>query len=113
LFTQLCAEPSLDLSELREALRAHLEKITSAVAENEFLDLRLARAIAASVEALLDEAATRDEHARRLVQAAVRYFLLDDDAEHDLESVCGLDDDAAVCNAVASALGREELRVLL
>jgi hypothetical protein len=111
LFDRLRAEAELPLEKLREDLRDHVARISAAAAGNEFLDLRLANALANTANALLDEAEHRGDHERRLVQAAVRYFLLDEDAEHDLESVCGLDDDAAVCNAVATAVGRDDLKV--
>ena len=42
---------------------------------------------------------------RLAIQAAVRYFVLEDDAESDLNSVIGLDDDAEVVNAVLRHLG--------
>ncbi len=45
------------------------------------------------------------ESTRQLVQAAVRYFVIEDDADGDLDSILGLDDDAEVVNAVLSKLG--------
>lgn len=111
MFARLCSEPSVSVEVLRSELREHLVRISGALAANEFLDGALATAIAKAAEGLLDESVGRDSHDRALVQAAVRYFVLDDDADHDLESVCGLDDDAAVCNAVARALGRADLAV--
>ena len=45
------------------------------------------------------------ETTRRMVQAAVRYFVIEDDADSDLDSILGLDDDAEVMNAVLVKLG--------
>ncbi len=47
----------------------------------------------------------------RLIQAAVQYFVLEDDADGDLDSILGLDDDAQVMNAVIDKLGLSDWRV--
>ena len=112
LVTTLLKEPLLPIPQLRKELRDHVVTIQQAAAKNEFLDVSLALRLSEVATALIEEGQRRgDEDTRRLVQAAVRYFILDDDGEHDLESVCGLDDDAEVCNVVARALGRDELVV--
>lgn len=109
---ELIGETLRPAGQLRAELRAHGETIRAAAATNEFLDVSLAVRLTEACEALLDEAERADsEPTRHLVQAAVRYFILDEDGEHDLESVCGLDDDAEVCNAVARHLGREDLTI--
>ena len=110
LLTQILAEPLVPVHQLRGELRAHLATIEAAAAKNEFLDTSLATRLSQVCDALLDEAERQNADAvRRLVQSAVRYFILDDNGEHDLESVCGLDDDAQVCNAVARHIGRDDL----
>ena len=76
------------------------------------LDPVLARSLGDTCVKLL---ATVDDDtkpaARQAIQAAVRYLILEDDAESDLDSVIGLDDDAEVLNAVLSYLGREDWTV--
>jgi uncharacterized membrane protein YkvA (DUF1232 family) len=49
------------------------------------------------------------ESDRRLIQAAIRYFVLEEDAVGDLVSQAGFDDDRTVMNAVLRALGLEHL----
>ena len=105
----LLLEPTVPEAALLVELSAHLETIHAAAGQNEFLDVSLALRLTEVSRALIGESRRRDDGARRLVQAAVRYFIIDDDADPDLESVCGLDDDAEVCNAVARALGRNDL----
>ena len=46
---------------------------------------------------------------RRLVQVALRYLVLDQDASPDFASEQGLDDDVQVFNAIAAQLGRSDL----
>ena len=48
------------------------------------------------------------ERTRRLIQAAVRYFVLEEDADSDLDSILGLDDDGEVMNAVLRVLGHDD-----
>ena len=46
------------------------------------------------------------------VQAAVSYFIDCDDAEHDMDSLSGFDDDIGVFNAVCDHLGHSDLKLL-
>lgn len=110
LFDRLHDAPLVSPTELRTELRAYAARIGSAAAANEMLDVTLADAITRCCEGLLDmlEQDT-DEATRRLVQAAVRYFVIEEDVEPDRDTLWGLDDDAVVCGAVASHLGREDL----
>jgi uncharacterized membrane protein YkvA (DUF1232 family) len=48
------------------------------------------------------------EERRAAIQAAVRYFVIEDDADSDLDSILGLDDDAEVLNAVLKHLGHDD-----
>ena len=110
LVDELLQAPLLPIGELRRQLSAHRRLILEATQSGEFVDLGLAEHVAEACVGLLD-GLTEDtpEQQRRLVQLAVRYFVRADDAEGDLTSVSGFDDDAAVLNAVARQLGREEL----
>lgn len=110
LFDRLHDEPLAPVAELRAELRAYAERIGTAAAANELLDNPLAEAITRCCEGLLELAeGDANEATRRLVQAAVRYFVIEEDIEPDRESLWGLDDDAVVCGAVASFLGRDDL----
>ena len=48
------------------------------------------------------------EHTLRQIQAVARYFVTEEDGDSDL-AIGGLDEDAAVANAIAEHLGREDL----
>jgi hypothetical protein len=110
LFDRLHDAPLAPLAELRAELKAYAARIGSATAANEMLDGVLAESIIRCCDGLLDmlEKDT-DESTRRLVQAAVRYFVIEEDVEPDRDTLWGLDDDAVVCGAVANHLGRDDL----
>lgn len=110
LFDRLHDAPPASLAELRAELRAYVARIGDATAANEMLDATLCEAITRCCEGLLDMLEQgADEATHRLVQAAVRYFVIEEDIEPDRETLWGLDDDAVVCGAVASHLGRDDL----
>lgn len=109
VFDRLAAEPLSDPSDMRREVALYLEVIDNAARENPYVDNELGRDIARVCDALL--AAVGDgtpEHTRRQIQAAARYFVTEDDGDSDLV-IGGLDEDAAVANAVAIHLGRRDL----
>lgn len=103
---RLLQQPLTPLEVLRGDLEDYLARVQGTVA-----DPAVVAGLATGFRALLS--GTWDEQQRRLVQAAVTWLLLEDDAEPDLESVAGLDDDAEVFNAVARELGRQDLAIPL
>ena len=110
LFDRLHDAAPASLAELRSELRAYVGRLGSAATANEMLDATLCEAISRCCEGLLDMLEKdADEATHRLVQAAVRYFVIEEDIEPDRETLWGLDDDAVVCGAVASHLGRDDL----
>lgn len=90
---------------LREQLPHYLEAIERASTQGG-PPVELGRRIAADCEALLDAWDGLDDDAQRLARAAVEYFLLCRDGDDDLATPEGLDDDAAVVQAV-----RKQLRI--
>lgn len=101
---------TLDPDELAAAVERHLGELEEAHHTNEFLDPQEARAVAASCRRFLERARMASGPTRTLALAAVRYFVLTDDAESDFE-VGGLDDDMGVLDAVATHLGWFDCRV--
>jgi uncharacterized membrane protein YkvA (DUF1232 family) len=95
-------EPLQSVDSLRSDVHTYLCKLEALDGQTEFLDLALARQVAARCQSLLDRAAGSEFGAvHRLVQAAVRYFVIDADAEWDLSSPIGFDDDAEVVELIA------------
>jgi hypothetical protein len=112
LVRKLLEEELLPVEALRSELRAHVARIEDAAAQGDLLDTSLAQSLATACATLIDRTSGLvAEQERKLVQVAVRYFVLDDDAEPDLDGILGLDDDAAVLNSVLRKLGHDDLIV--
>ena len=90
-------------AEVYEYMRA----VAEAAARKAFVGTRAAEALALASFQLLGTPHT-DPHELRLVQAAVRYFILEEDADSDLDSPNGFDDDIAVINAVLCHLNHAD-----
>ena len=103
-------EELLPLANLRDQIAAYLENLRQLSLEHEFIDLELATTIAARFHELLDEVtAETSSEKRRLIQAAAKYFMLEQDADGDTTSPIGFDDDTLVFNLVAREMGRDDL----
>lgn len=100
-------------SELLARVRDHLEAIRLAARSNETLAVDIAEDIASGLLSLLRGAGDLSGDHRALVEGAARYFIASDDARPDLGGPLGLDDDAAVFNAVVAHIGRGDLEVEL
>ncbi len=89
----------------RGAVEAHLASLREAGRENEFLDMAQAERLTTRSLALLDrlQDGTPDVE-RKLILAAVYYFIVDEDGESDTESILGLDDDEQVLDVVEKVL---------
>jgi RimJ/RimL family protein N-acetyltransferase len=109
IFDRFLGEELLDADTMRAQIREHVARIEAAAADNPYVDDVLARDIARVCEGLLDAVVdATPEWTRRQIQAASRYFVTEEDGDSDL-SIGGLDEDAAVANAVARHLGRADL----
>ena len=99
-------EPLISPADLR--LKTEIHRDALARRASLLTDVPLARAIAERLLIMIDclsANSTSSQH--RMVQVAVRYFELEPD--EDLASPFGLEDDVEVMNAVAEALGRQDL----
>ena len=109
VFDRLMTEPLRDPEDMRRECALYMQVIENAAAQNPYVDDDVGREIARICDALL--AAVDDDtpdHTRRQIQAAARYFVTEEDGDSDL-AIGGLDEDAAVANAVAEHLGRDDL----
>jgi hypothetical protein len=111
VFERLMVEPLRERDALAREVALYVEVIDNAAVDNPYVDNDLGRDIARVCNGLLEGwSTTLPEHTRRQIQAAVRYFVTEEDGDSDLV-IGGLDEDAAVANAVAAHLGRGDLVV--
>jgi len=110
LFWKLFGRKLVGPGTLREELNTYVFLVKATAAAGSPLNHDLARNLARNLAALLKELGDeRQEFEQRLIHAAVRYFIEDDDGQADFDSAEGYDDDIEILNAVAERLGREDL----
>jgi uncharacterized membrane protein YkvA (DUF1232 family) len=97
-------EPRTDRAELSFAVEEYVEHIRGSAAR-ETVNVERAEEVAEGCRALLAGPWDDDSGEWRVAQAAVRYFLEEEDADYDMESLTGFDDDAAVVAAAVRVLG--------
>jgi hypothetical protein len=109
LWTKLIADELRPVHELFAEVRDYQQALANRSSwTDEDVDPALANGLAeASLRLLGTLNEKTPETTRRLIQAAVRYFVIEEDADSDLDSILGLDDDAEVLNAVIRHLGHE------
>jgi len=114
LFESMCELlPDEEARALEPAVREHARAIRAAQENNEFLDAETAEQIAVALVALLADYDGYADSQKMLLIGAARYFIQSQDAEGDLTSILGCDDDAEVLNYVVEQLDRKDLRVAL
>ena len=95
-------------SALRTAVRDHRKRIHDTPGTEAFVNLALVDRLSEACERLLSRIDdSTPEDTRRAIQAAVLYYIIDDDEASDCWSVNGLEDDRLVMNAVLAALNLE------
>jgi hypothetical protein len=108
----LLRRPASSREHLVADLDAHTRRIDDAARRRPELDVNLAEAILQACRTLLGDGwADLPRDQQRLVQLVCDYYTDPDDADGDLESVFGFDDDAEVLNTVLEALRRSDLQV--
>ncbi|MEA3337417.1 MAG: hypothetical protein U9R25_16075 [Chloroflexota bacterium] len=114
LFNTMCETlPRDQISSLTGQVTQHLADCRRALRANEFLDINLAEKIAEVLTSLLAGYGELPAEHQALIVGATRYFVAAGDAESDLTSVLGWDDDAQVLNHVLDVIGRQDLKVAL
>lgn len=113
-FGRLLGQPLVGEEGLERNVVQYLDVVHHLAQTRPFIGVAQAEALARTSQALLRSVAPdTPDRDRRLIQAAVRYFLTADDAVDDLSSQDGFDDDVQVMNVVVQALGRPDLVVPL
>jgi len=110
IFKRLMRAPRRSREEMRRRVSGYIVQIESLAREVDYLDVDLAQYIANACHRLIDtlDGFSTEDH-RCLVQAAVLYFVTDEDAEGDTSSLIGFDDDRLVAETVWRELVRAGL----
>lgn len=105
---QVGACPRRSADDLERQVNQYLRHVREAASRDAFVDVSLAERIGSGLIFLLHRAHRFDEEQRALLQAAVLYFIEDDDQQPDVEGPGGFDDDAEVLDYVLGHLGFHE-----
>jgi uncharacterized membrane protein YkvA (DUF1232 family) len=110
LWTRLVVEERRPVHALIKEVKNYQQAIAQrSTVRNADVDPTLGFALAdASMKLLTTIKDDTPDERRAAIQAAVRYFVIEDDADSDLDSILGLDDDAEVVNAVLKHLGHDD-----
>lgn len=112
IFRRMMRAPRRSPLEMRRRVSRHIVEIETRAREADYIDVELAQSLANECHRLIDTLgpnASEDHH--RLVQAAVLYFVTDEDAEGDTSSLIGFDDDRLVVRRVLGELERAGIAI--
>jgi hypothetical protein len=113
LLLRLLQEDLLPVRPLQTVIESYRKVIHEMARKNGKVNARLGDQIADALQELLARVNDRTGvDNQSIIQAAVRYFIIQNDGSgHDLETVDGLHDDARVVNAVLRYFGRDDLMI--
>ena len=111
-FAKLCVDVEHALlSSLAKDVEQHVARAREALAVNEFLDVAMADKLASLLVGLINKIEKYPREKQKLIVGAARYFIRSQDAQDDMRSLLGFDDDLAVVNYVLIELGHPEMRI--
>ena len=109
IFSELLSEPPRTVEILSQEIAVFRESVHVRAQNNPFVQETFAISLC---DQALELVRALDEHPgelhHRVVQAAVRYLLLAEDADEDFNSITGFDDDAEVLDAVTAFIERDQ-----
>ena len=100
-FQRLLAFPLESPARMLIAVERHLHNVREAVADYPLVNLEMAQQIAEELRTLLRYPAEIPQLHQQWIQAAARYFFLNEENGHDWASAEGFEDDLAVVRCVA------------
>jgi len=113
MLMRLLQEDPIPVAALKAVVESYRRVIQEANKRNGRANFRIGNQIADSLQVLLARIndKTGDDNLR-IIQSAVRYFVIQNDATgNDLETEDGLYDDARVINAILRYFGRDDIMV--
>jgi len=108
-FQELLQKPTLTVDDLRGQVEQYTATVKRVSRMVRLLDIDRALALSHSASSLIDFIeADHPPAIKMLIQAAVHYFIFEEEDE-EVTGVLGFDDDVCVMNAVSRAIGRIDL----
>lgn len=108
-FALLLNDASVPMKQLTDEIEKYLTTVRSVGPYVALIDVDEAERIGERCVSLLQLASTSAlPHAHTITQAAIRYFITEDD-DDEVTGVLGFDDDVQIINAVCRALQRPDL----
>lgn len=113
MLLRLLQEDLIPVHALQAVIESYRKVIHETARKNGRANTRVGDQIADALQALLARINERTgPDNQSIIQAAVRYFVIQNDGtSHDLEAIDGLNDDARVVNAVLRYFGRDDLMI--
>ncbi|MBL8786319.1 MAG: hypothetical protein JNJ59_15570 [Deltaproteobacteria bacterium] len=113
MLLRLLQEDLLPLGALKAVVESYRRVIHDAHRKNGRANFKIGDQIAHALQTMLARVnETTGNDNLRILQSAVRYFVIQNDGTgHDLETEDGLNDDARVVSAVMHYFGRDDLKV--
>ena len=108
-FRKLLEEPLLEVDALTKRVKTYAASVGSHVGRVEVVDLWTAGLVERKCLALIAKIDGSASAERPFIQAAVLYFISEEDAEDDIDSPFGFEDDLAVADTVARELGFDDI----
>lgn len=114
IYQPLCALYAPEqATELRRQVLGYARTLQTPSLANEFIDLSAVRQAEQILATLLENYDRLSEAQRPWLVGAARYFIEEDDADHDVNSFLGIDDDIMVINYMLAQIGRIDLKITL
>lgn len=96
---------------LQQNVENHYRKVQQATAQNEFINVNLAKKIKDVCMTLINHYDNANNEEQRYINATLNYFTTSDDEEGDFFSPIGFDDDVEILNECLKLIGKENLRI--
>jgi hypothetical protein len=101
----------MSLQELFTSCKKHVDNTENLFATNPLVDYVTASLVFDALESICEGASAFDDEEQKLLKGVMFYFSSNSDAQDDMSSFVGFDDDVKILNVCLEVLGRNDLFV--